>query len=68
MQASDLQEPFVSVLGVTRSHAKRAVRWLRARSILSIYSASERSLRAPVTKHGRDWTYDILNKAIEATR
>jgi hypothetical protein len=61
-------EPDLSLLGVTEAHARRARKWLADRSILSYYCRAEHSLRAPVTKHGRDWTYEAMRKAYEATR
>ena len=58
----------LSVLGVTKAHAAKAVRWLRARSVLSFYRAEDKSLNAWVLKTGREATYAIMNKALEATR
>ena len=61
-------EPCLSVLGVTKAHAKRARRWLANRGLLSFYRAEDKSLNAFEFKHGRDWTYRALNDALEATR
>lgn len=60
--------PPLSVLGVNKAHAMKAVRWLRARSILAFYRAADRSLNAWVIKSGSDATYKVMNDALEATR
>ena len=60
--------PALSVTGVTKTHAKRAMRWMRDRSLLAFYRASDKSLNAFEFKHGREWTYQMMNDALEATR
>jgi hypothetical protein len=60
--------PALSVTGVSASHAKRARKWLADRSLASFYNSADRSLNAFEFKHGRDWTYEVLHKALEATR
>jgi hypothetical protein len=63
----DAHEPALSVLGVTKVHADRAIRWLRNRSFLAFYNKSDRSLCAFEFKHGRERTYEILQKALQET-
>ncbi|AKF13292.1 hypothetical protein PHIN3_27 [Sinorhizobium phage phiN3] len=58
----------LSVTGVTKSHATRAIKWLRDRSLLAFYRKEDKSLNAFEFKHGREWTYKALNDALEATR
>ena len=58
--------PALSVTGVSKSHAARAIRWLRARSLLAFYRTGE--LCAFEFKYGREWTYNVLHKALDATR
>lgn len=58
----------LSVTGVTRAHAERAVKWMKDRSLLAFYRAADKSLNAFEFKHGRDWTYDAMNRALDATR
>lgn len=57
-----------SVLGVTKTHAKRAITYLRRRSILAFYRAEDKSLNAWELKSGRDATYAALNNALKETR
>jgi len=59
----------LSVLGVTKTHAQRAIRWLRVhRGLLAFYRAEDGSLNSWELKEGRDKTYEVLNKALEVTR
>lgn len=60
--------PALSVLGVTKGHAKRAQKWLKDRSYLAFYNSSDKSLNALEYPKGREWTYQLLNNALEATR
>lgn len=60
--------PALSVLGVSKDHAERAQKWLKDRSFLSFYRSADRSLNAHEYPKGREWTYDLLHKAINATR
>jgi len=57
--------PALSVTGVTSAHARRAVKWLKDRSLLAFYHKGE--LRAFEFKHGPDWTYDVLHRALRET-
>lgn len=59
--------PAISVTGVTKAHAMRAVKWLRARNMLAFYRAADRSLNALVTKHGPEQTERSLRDAYAAT-
>ena len=59
---------YICVMGVTKTHAKRAITYLRRRSILAFYRPEDKSLNTWELKSGRDATYDALNKAVEATR
>jgi uncharacterized protein GlcG (DUF336 family) len=58
----------LSVTGVNKSHGLKAVKWLRDRSLLSFYNAKDKSLNAFEFKHGSEWTYNALHKALEETR
>ena len=60
--------PALSVLGVTKSHATRAQKWLRDRSYLAFYRPQDHSLNAFEYPQGADWTYDLLHRAIKETR
>lgn len=60
--------PALSVTGVGKAHARRAIRWLRDRSLLAFYRDEDRSLNAFEFKHGREWTYRVLDDALAATR
>lgn len=59
--------PAVSVTGVTKAHAARAIKWLRARNMLAFYLPADRSLNALVTKYGADMTERALRDAYAAT-
>lgn len=59
--------PAVSVTGVTKAHAMRAIRWLRARNMLAFYRAADKSLNAIVTKFGAEQTERALRDAYVAT-
>lgn len=59
--------PAVSVTGVTKAHAMRAIRWLRARNMLAFYRSADRSLNALVTKFGQEQTERALRDAYTAT-
>lgn len=61
-------EPALSVTGVTKAHAMRAVRYLRARSMLAFHRAADKSLNAFVTKHGEEQTYQAMRDALAATQ
>lgn len=63
-----MTNPAFSVTGVTKAHAKRALRWLRDRSLAAFYRPEDKSINAFEFKNGRDWTYDALYRAVEATR
>jgi hypothetical protein len=58
----------LSRLGVTKTHATRAVRWLRDRGLIAFYRASDRSLNTWETKNGREWTYRTLERALDETQ
>jgi hypothetical protein len=58
----------LSRLGVTKTHAARAVRWLRNRGLVAFYRAADRSLNTWETKKGREWTYQTLDRALDETR
>lgn len=60
--------PALAVVGVTKSHASRAQKWLKDRSYLAFYRATDKSLNAFEYPQGADWTYDLLRRALEATR
>ena len=61
-------EPALSVTGVTKAHARRAITWLRNRSMLAWYRPQDRSLNAFIFKHGAQWTYDVLHRALAETK
>lgn len=63
-----VSQPALSVTGVTKAHAQRAIRWLRDRSLLAFYRAEDHSLNAFEFKHGREWTDKVLRDALDATR
>lgn len=60
--------PALSVLGVSAPHARRAVKWLAARSLAAFYRPQDRSLRAFSIKAGDAATVDMLHAAVDATR
>jgi hypothetical protein len=68
MTGNSTNSPALSVLGVDRAHAKRAMRWLEKRSLLSFYRPVDNSLNAFEFRQGRDWTYAVLHKALAETR
>ena len=57
-----------SVFGVTKTHAKRAITYMRRRNMLALYRPDDKSLNTWLLKSGRDATYKALETAIEATR
>ena len=60
--------PALSVTGVTKSHARRAITWLRNRSILAFYGEADKSLNTFPTKFGPERDYKAMHDALEATR
>lgn len=58
----------VFVKGFSKAQAKRAINWLRARSLLAFYQIEDKSLRVYITKDGRSATYGAMWRAIDATR
>lgn len=60
--------PALSVTGVTASHASRAIKWMRARSMLAFYRREDKSLNAFEFKYGKEWTYAKLHEALDETR
>ena len=60
--------PALSVTGVSKGHAKRAISWMRNRNLLAFYRQEDHTLNAFEFKGGRDFTYKALNDALEATR
>lgn len=60
--------PTLSVVGVSKTHARRAIVWLRARSLLAFYDKNEIALKALEFKHGREWTYRMMHNALRETR
>lgn len=60
-------KPALSVVGVGKTHAKRAIAYLRRRSILAFYRAEDKSLNTWELKTGRESTYAALEKAIKET-
>ncbi len=60
--------PALSLLGFSAAHAKRARRWLANRSMASFYRPEDHSLNAFEFKQGREFTYDALRQAYEATQ
>lgn len=61
-------EPAISVLGVTKAHATRAIRHLRRGSVLAFYRAADKSVNVFPSKFGKDRDYEVLSAAIDATR
>lgn len=58
--------PIVSVTGVTKAHAEKAIVHLRKRSLLAFYRKDDKSLNAFEFKEGYDWTDRVLRMALEA--
>ncbi len=58
----------LSVTGVTKTHARRAIRYMAARSMAAFYRAADKSLNAFEFKHGRAWTYQTMHNALDATK
>lgn len=52
---------------IGRYHARRAIKWLRDRSILAKWSPATNVLSVHVTKHGEEWTRKAMDEALEAT-
>lgn len=65
---SDAGGPALSVLGVTKAHATRAVRWMRDRSMLAFYRERDKSLNAFEFRQGSEFTYEVMKKALEETK
>ena len=68
MTATENNSPALSVTGVKKAHAKRAIKWMKDRSLLAFYRDADQSLNAFEFKYGREWTYKVMNDALEATR
>jgi hypothetical protein len=62
-----MTSPSLSVTGVKADHARRAVKWLRKRSILAFYRKEDRSLNILETKFGPDMTYEAMDRALKET-
>jgi hypothetical protein len=60
--------PALSVTGVTKTHAVKAIRWLNHRNLLAFYSAADKSLNALEYPRGKEWTYDMLDSALRETK
>lgn len=58
----------LSVTGVSRTTAVRAIKWLKDRSVPAFYRASDRSLCTFQLKGGNERTYETLYRAIDAVR
>lgn len=55
----------VSVTGVTKTRAKKAIAILRKRSLLAFYRDADKSLNAFVFKDGKEWTDRVLRMALD---
>lgn len=62
------KKPALSVLGITKRQADRAIKWLCDRNYLAFYRPQDKSLNAFEYPQGSAWTYDLLERAIKATR
>jgi hypothetical protein len=60
--------PALSVTGITKAHATRAIKWMKDRSLLAFYRADDKSLNAFEFKHGAEWTDKAMRDALDATR
>lgn len=58
----------LTVLGVSKTHAQRAITYMSDRNLLAFYAPKERALCAFEFKHGREWTYNAMTHALLATR
>ncbi|QWY83161.1 hypothetical protein [Rhizobium phage RHph_X2_24] len=59
--------PVHSVTGVSKTHARRAMKWLKDRNLLSFYRSADKSLNAFEFKHGKEWTENALRDALKET-
>ena len=68
-----MTDMMVSVTGVTKITATRAIRYLRARSVCAFYSVKDKSLNCFPLKPGNgyadptEYTRDVLIKALRVT-
>lgn len=60
--------PSYSVLGVTKSDARKAIRWASKRGFNLWYRQKDQSLNAFEFRGGRDQTYQVMNDALNAAR
>lgn len=61
-------QPALSVLGVTKAHATRAIARLRRWSILAFYREADCSINAWEIRGGPDATYKAMRDALDLTR
>lgn len=60
--------PALSVTGVNKAWAGRAIKWMRDRSLLAYYNPRDKSLNAFEFKQGAAWTDNVMRKALDSTR
>ena len=63
-----VNEPALSIVGVTKTHATKAIRRLRKGSVLAFYRVADKSLNVFPSKFGRERDYEIMREALDATR
>lgn len=61
-------EPSLSIVGVSKTHAVKAIRRLRKGSVLAFYRPADKSLNVFPSKFGRHRDYEIMREALDATR
>ena len=61
-------EPAISIVGITKTHAQRAIRRLRRGSVLAFYRPADKSVNVFPSKFGKERDYEVLSAAIDATR
>lgn len=60
--------PALSILGVNKAEARKAVTYLRNRGRIAFYNASDRSLNTFPSNQGRDADYAALDAAVRHAR
>jgi predicted transcriptional regulator len=68
MTHEESNESMLSVTGLRKAHAAKAMKWLRNRSIAVCYRAADKSINCFPVKGGPERTYRAMYEAVEATR
>lgn len=63
-----MEAPHITIPGIAKAHAVRAIRYLRIRGMLAFYRKNDKSLNVMITKFGLDQTTAIASYAMAVTK